>query len=62
MLALGEMCFEGMGAVEKGVPVSTCLELTIWAPAAPGKFFEPGKFATHLIFLHLFTFKMLTIN
>ena len=40
----------------------TWLELAIWALAAPGKFFEPGKFAKHLISLHLFTFKMLTMS
>ena len=29
--------------------VSTRLELATWAPMAPGKFVEPGKFAAHLI-------------
>ena len=42
--------------------VSICLELTIWALVAPGKFFEPGKFATQLISPQLFTFKMLTMS
>ena len=41
--------------------VSTSSELANWAPTAPGIFFEHGKFATHLIPPHLFTFKMLTM-
>ena len=44
------------------IVVSTWLELAIWALAAPGKFFERGKFANHLISPHLFTFKMVTMS
>ena len=42
--------------------VSTWLDLAIQVLAAPGKFFEPGKFAKHLISPYLFTFKMLTMS
>ena len=42
--------------------VSTWLELAIWALAAPGKFFQPGKLAKHLISPNLFTFKMVTMG
>ena len=41
--------------------VSTWLELATWALVAPGNFFEPGKFAKHLISPPLFAFKMLTM-
>ena len=41
---------------------SASLELATWALAAPGKFFEPEKFARHLNFPHLFTFKLLTMS
>ena len=42
--------------------VSTWLELATWVLAAPREFFEPGKFAKHLIPPQLFTLKMLTMS
>ena len=42
--------------------VSTWLKPATWVLAVPGNFFEPGKFAKHLIPPHLFTFKMLTMS